>query len=169
MPITCLDLLVRALLPVAFVLIPRTALAQTIGIHLVTLHLPQRDYLTGVNPGVYFKAANGATVGLYRNSLGTMSPYAGYTADFGAASVTGGVVYGYQRREKDCKQVFVGTTPHPARLCDSSPGAKTAAAPLLTPSLRLPQVWGVSPRLTLAPAWLAGDSTALHLSVEWRL
>ena len=44
------------------------AQANTIGLHLVSYHTPEKRY-NNVNPGIYYRTNEGWTAGIYRNSL----------------------------------------------------------------------------------------------------
>ena len=41
---------------------------DTLGFHLFSRHFPSNDY-NNVNPGIYYRLAEGPTAGIYRNSL----------------------------------------------------------------------------------------------------
>lgn len=71
--------------------------AETIyGVHLATYHADRAAKYDEVNPGVYVMH-NGYTAGVYHNSEGQTSYYAGYTTPVWKFDVTVGVVAGYQR------------------------------------------------------------------------
>jgi hypothetical protein len=74
------------------------AQAQTVGLHLGSVH--ERAGFNNVNPGAYVRGADGWTVGAYRNSVRRLSVYGGRTWESPAwhglsAAVTVGVVSGY--------------------------------------------------------------------------
>ena len=73
------------------------AMAGTLGVHIGSHHFPSKDF-NNVNPGLYYVADNGATVGTYYNSERKQSVYAGYTTEFGWLRVQVGVITGYQGR-----------------------------------------------------------------------
>lgn len=138
------------------------AKAQTVvGLHLATLHLPARDY-NGVNPGLYIKTENGFTAGVFENSVRRLGVYAGLTIeqDDGPFALTGGLIYGYQRRVAHCVAVSVMGDPH-AQVCGTTDGSPGALAPMLNPSVR----FGFA-RLTVIPPWFGAKSVGLHVSVE---
>jgi hypothetical protein len=145
----------------------------TIGAHLVSTHIPAQSYQNNFNPGFYLRMNSGLTIGAYYNTLKRSSYYLAWTTpEFAYMSVTMGVVSGYQK-----KLVHVETTKTP---CDpessgcyhlhttgtwegSSSGAVTL---MLAPSVRLPQVLGITPRVSVIPRFGAASSTVVHLSIE---
>lgn len=138
------------------------AQAQTIGLHMASLHIPNSG-LQSFNPGLYYKSQDGITVGAYRNSLNRLSVYAGLTIENGPFALTGGILYGYQRRSVcTTRPAWYGGTTTACEWSDGSPGA---FLPLFAPSVRLPSIGGISPRITLMPGF-RGSSTAIHLSLE---
>lgn len=143
-----------------------TAQAQTIGVHLATLHVPHRDY-NDLNLGLYVKTEHGLTFGMIpRNSMRQFTAYAGVTIEqeSGPFALTAGVIYGYQRRKYNCIEASHGPN-QPVTLCARTDGSPGALAPMLNPSVRLPAVLGLTPRITIIPPWFGGP-TAVHLSVE---
>lgn len=143
--------------------------AQTVGLHLASVHVPAREGQRNFNPGIYIRFDNGVTAGTYANTLGKQTVYAGWTYEFDYVSVTLGVATGYQRTvtttPQSCSadQMYAGLTS-----CWSehkSHGVKTLLTPMLAPSVRLPAVFGVTPRISFMPG-LAGSSNVFHLSVE---
>lgn len=110
----------------------------TIGLHMVSVHLPARDH-NDFNPGVYVVNEQGYVAGGYYNTQRRASFYLGRSFEvYGTAvSLTIGGVTGY----------------------DYGP-----VTPLVAPSIKwgnfritgVPRVGGVT------------DSAALHLSTEWR-
>ena len=67
---------------------------DTLGFHLFSQHLPAADY-NNINPGIYYRLAEGPVAGLYRNSVRRASIYAGYTWQWGRFDLTTGAVTGY--------------------------------------------------------------------------
>lgn len=138
-----------------------------IGLHLASVHVPARDAQHNLNPGIYVRdQATGITAGTYRNTLGRQTFYVGETMNAGPFALTIGVASGYQRRDVPCpaeEARFFYTT-----CFDRTGGVKTYLTPLLAPSVRLPAVFGVTPRLTFMPG-LAGRGNVFHLSVEHAL
>ena len=115
------------------------ARADTVGIHLGSLHIPAKDY-NNSNPGLYVRLDSGWTGGLYRNSLRKNSVYAGYTWTHGAFSVTAGGVTGYFE----------------------------TLQPLLVPSFALFTYRGITPRLAFIPRVEKKiGAHVLHLMVEY--
>lgn len=118
-----------------------------LGLHLATAHINPSAIQGGAhafNPGVYVRLANGATAGVYRNSYGNTSVYAGYTAEALGRHValTVGGVTGY--------------------------GARTVC-PLVVPSVRL----GLTDTMSLRIAYLPkpphyGHTAGVHFSIEGR-
>lgn len=86
---------------ILLMLFPVFAGAQTVGLHLVSVH--DSEGMNNFNPGVYARFDNGVTVGAYRNSFRRNSVYLGYTLEtsatdrFSLAMTIGGIT-GYQKR-----------------------------------------------------------------------
>jgi hypothetical protein len=144
-----------------------SARAATIGVDIGSHHFPEATYLHDVNPGLYVRLDNGATGGFYLNSLGRLSLHAGYTAPFGPFALTVGIISGYQIRHT------YSTVPcgpgQPAMVCTMEThygDTRGAIGLLLAPSVALPSVFGVAPRLTVLPKLGAEGHTAVHLSLE---
>ena len=73
------------------------AMAETtVGVHLATYHADRKAGYDEINPGVYVMH-NQYTAGVYHNSEGHTSIYAGYTIPVWKFDVTVGAVSGYQR------------------------------------------------------------------------
>lgn len=142
-----------------------TVHAQTIGLHLASIHAPARDFHRNTNPGVYVITDNGLTFGVYRNTLGRTSVYAGVTIDSGPFSLTVGATTGYQKRAEHGK-CYDGV-PDLGLGCDNVMGVSNGVLlPVVSPSIRLPAVAGITPRISYIPSLGAGSSSAFHLSVE---
>ncbi len=73
-----------------------SASASTLGLHIGSQHFPAKDF-NNANPGMYYIADSGATVGGYYNSERKLSLYAGYTYDYGPFRLQAGVITGYSR------------------------------------------------------------------------
>jgi len=76
-----------------------SATAQTVGLHLVSVH--SRDGFNNTNPGLYVRTYSGWTTGVFRNSYSRVSVYGAYTWETdGQVSValTAGAVTGYRAR-----------------------------------------------------------------------
>lgn len=114
--------------------------AGTIGFHVGSHHMPEKNY-NNFNPGMYYRTDEGWTVGAYRNSLSKNSVYAGYTWKFfGFLEVTTAGVTGYF----------------------------DAVQPLLVPSISLFTYRGVTPRLAYIPQVEKKiGSHVFHLMVEF--
>ena len=124
--------------------------AVTIGMHIHSLHIPERDYQNNVNPGLYIRV-NDWQVGAYHNTNERTSAYIGKAYHFGEIDVMPALMYGYQKR-KVGKEV--------------SGFSRGAITPVLAISYALPKVGGLTPRLTVMPP-APKHSTVLHLSVEY--
>lgn len=158
----------RALVAAALALAASAAGAQTVGLHLVSHHFPSESYLHDVNPGVYVRFDNGATLGAYRNSFGRASAYAGWTLEHGPFALTLGAVSGYQVKRTvgptTCAQVGTGVSCAPTWTDEGN--SRGAIGPLLAPSVALPAVLGITPRVTVLPKFTAKGHTVAHLSIE---
>lgn len=157
------------------------ATAQTVGVHLVSHHAPKRDFQRNDNPGLYFRSAEGWTVGAYRNTIGRTSVYAGRAFAVGPLDIGLGVVGGYQRKchETTWNQVDTQSWEHHGRTYSrttTTPMVRTEClgvsrgylSPMVSPSIALPAVLGATPRLHYMPG-LSGTSNVIHLSVEWSM
>ncbi len=132
----------------AFAFTPRVnaseLLPTTVGLHLVSAHSNQAQDWREVNPGVYLRWSNGATVGTYLNSVNRQSVYLGWTGDWPIASrasvgLTLGAITGYSR----------------------------SVLPLVVPSLRVGITERASVRTAIVINPRPGSAHALHLSAEW--
>lgn len=111
---------------------------DTIGVHLFSHHFPAENY-NNVNPGLYYRLAEGPVMGFYRNSVRRLSIYAGYTFEWGRFDLTLGAVTGYEY----------------------------AAQPLVVPSVALFTVRGVTGRLAYIPHIEKRiGSNVLHFAIE---
>lgn len=131
----------NVLIGAALLAVAGLAAAQTVGLHLGSVHLPKRDY-SNVNPGAYVRFPNGLTFGGYYNSERRPSFYAGYTHSFGPVDVTVGAITGYER---------------------------AAVAPLVVPSVRLFEIGRVAVRLAFVPKIEKNGAHVLHAMIEWEL
>lgn len=88
--------MIARILALAPALVASSALAcsPTVGAHLATYHVDRSAGYDEFNPGVYV-VCNGYTAGVYHNSEGRTSAYAGYTVSAGRFDLTVGVVAGY--------------------------------------------------------------------------
>lgn len=118
--------------------------AHTIGVHIGSHHFPNEGY-NNFNPGAYFKHDNGFTVGAYLNSYRKVSVYAGATYSFGPVDFTIGGITGYQGKVQNGGYV----------------------SPLIVPSIALPAVNGISPRIAYLPKVEKGGAHVLHLMLEF--
>ena len=116
--------------------------ALVLGLHLATAHLGAAQGLQAATPGIYLRTEAGLTAGVYRNSNGRTSSYAGWTweTEGRGLALTLGAVTGY---------------------------AAAPVMPLVVPSARLPLAAGLALRLAYVPKPpRAGSAAGLHLSVE---
>lgn len=89
--------LITVLLAALVALVSNNARAETTyGMHLATYHADRKAGYDEINPGVYVMH-NQYTAGIYHNSEGRTSYYAGYTVPVWKFDVTMGVVAGYAR------------------------------------------------------------------------
>jgi hypothetical protein len=147
-----------------------------VGLHLVSIHVPAHEGQHNFNPGIYGRLVNGVTLGTYLNTLGKQTFYGGYTVERGPFALTLGAASGYQRHEtvtlgamKPCTleqaAAYGGACMQQSQHTDTSPGTKAYLTPMLAPSVRLPDLFGIIPRVSYIPG-LAGSSNVFHLSVE---
>ena len=161
----------QARLAIAAVLLLAATAAQaetTFGLHLHTVHL-DRSASTPAKvpqdetPGAYVRFANGATFGVVRNSFGRWSAYAAHTSDWfdGRAQLTLGAITGYHnRRVTGQRACLPGRISVPWNECYSRVGTTNAVLrPLIAPSVALPAVLGVTPRVALL-------GKGVHFSIE---
>ena len=78
----------------AFALSALGARAQTVGLHLVSIHVPAHEGQHNFNPGIYGRLVNGVTLGTYLNTLGKQTFYGGYTVERGPFALTLGASIG---------------------------------------------------------------------------
>lgn len=151
----------RTIIALLLLCLGAAANAATFGLHLASVHVPSRDYQRNVNPGLYVRLDSGITAGVYRNTLGRTTVYGGYTFEWGPFGLTLGAATGYQKHAVPvpCERAhYVG--------CTRIDGVSNAVlVPMVAPSVRLPEVAGLTPRLSIIPG-LAGSANVLHLSVE---
>ena len=141
-----------------------SAHAQVIGVNLVSRHFPARSYQNNFNPGAYVKWDNGIVLGGYRNTLWRPSFYAGYVLESGPFALTIGAVTGYQRRTTAVPCTRAGYTG-----CTEWHGYSNGyLTPMFSPSVRLPSIAGVTPRLSYIPGFGVSPSV-VHLSLEFSL
>lgn len=137
-----------------------------LGVHVGTRHFPERAHLRDVNPGLYAISPGGWVAGACRNSLGRTSVYGGKVWSWGPASLTLGAISGYRRRPTIHEAVCSDSA---YTYCDRwDTGVKTELTLLLAPSIALPSIAGVTPRISYLPSYGQLKSQALHLSAEHR-
>lgn len=117
--------------------------ALIVGLHIATAHVASATAsdMHAFNPGVYVRTPAGLTGGLYRNSEGRTSAYAGWTwtTDDGRWALTAGAVTGYDH----------------ARL-----------SALVVPSVRIDAGDGWSVRLAGLPKPHSNGAAGIHLAIE---
>lgn len=150
--------------------------ALVFGLHLHSVHIPNKDYHNNSNLGAYVRMEN-VTLGGYRNSYGRATYYAGYSHPLGAGfEVMAGAATGYQRKCKteESRSVqtrqdgkYTVTTTDVTTTTDCNGFGRGKLAPLVgitySPGIL---VAGMRPRLWLAPG-VKGSSTVIHLSAEF--
>lgn len=119
--------------------------AITLGLHLVSAHLPDDGHRQNINPGIYIMAENGLTAGILRNSVNRATAYVGGSKEWGRFSVMAGVQFyqspGYSQE---------------LRITKSS-----QFLPIVAGSVSLP----AGLRLSFLPGG-CGMASVVHLSVE---
>jgi hypothetical protein len=143
------------------------AQAATLGVHTFSLHAPARPYQNNDNFGVYVRH-NGWMLGSFRNTLNRQSTYLGYVVPLGPFEVLFAGVTGYQRRIETKHQAVCddGSTPSPGQPCLYELGfSRHRIAPVIAPSITLPSLLRVTPRIWAAPG-IGRSSTVVHLSIE---
>lgn len=153
-------LLIAAAL-ILLVIACRPTAAQTVGVTVSTLHVPNRHANQAATPGLYFRDATGAGLSVYRNALGRVSLHLSYQLALGPLDLSIGAVSGHDHRCR-ARPIPAG---HKAlrRTYDCAGFTSQHWMPALTPSYALPPIGGLSPRLSLV---LTPHSPALQLSVE---
>lgn len=116
--------------------------AHTVGVHVGSHHFPNEGR-NNFNPGAYVKLDNGVTFGGYHNTIRKATFYAGYSLEYDTLGVSFLAATGYKE--------LTGRV----------------VTPMIVPSVKLPSVWGVSPRLAYIPKAEKAKSHVLHLSVEF--
>lgn len=160
MKLTVLDLLGFSL-GVILVLLSQSCYGTEVGVHLVSAHVPAKDYQNNVNLGLYVINDNGWTFGAYRNTSRRLSVYAGQTFSYGPASVAIGLITGYDKRRvwyKSDKPCLDGVVHD---ICWRDEGiSKSKLTPIIAPSFDLGavRVWYI-PRI-------GSSSSVIHLSLE---
>lgn len=157
----------RTLITLALAAVAGAAHADvTIGLHLGSHHFPEATNLHDVNPGVYVRTDDGITAGVYRNSFGRTSAYLGVTVEHGPFALTVGAISGYQAKRRfaacDAGQVAAGMN----RCWFDEGHTRGAVGLLVAPSVALPAVFGITPRITVLPKFSAKGATVAHLSIE---
>lgn len=156
----------------------------SIGLHVASVHVPQRAHHNNDNTGLYFKGEHWQA-GMYRNSIDRTTAYAAYVHPVGGFDLMLGLASGYSKRCTTTTTVTpkkvvhakydngdTGTTTYPSHTVtteDCKGYARGAMAPMAGVSYLAPfRMLGAAPRLFLAPGF-GTSSTVLHLSVEWRI
>ena len=153
----------------AFTALAAHATDYTVGLHLGSRHFPEAANLHDINPGVYVRLDNGLTAGVYHNSFKRTSIYLGYTVEHGPFALTLGAISGYQSRvvssasTHQCKTSLTGWCYDETHEEGHTRGA---IGLLVAPSVALPSVFGITPRITVLPKFTAKGHTVAHLSIE---
>ena len=140
-----------------------------IGLHLGSHHFPGAASLHDINPGVYVRLDNGLTAGVYRNSFKRTSVYLGYTVEHGPFALTVGAISGYQTRLVVSAGIHKDAASPTGWYHDEAHEeghTRGAIGLLVAPSVALPSVFGITPRLTVLPKFTAKGHTVAHLSIE---
>ena len=127
-----------------------------LGLHLLSVHLPQDPSQNDYNLGAYVQNADGYVLGAYRNTLDRVSVYAGREFTYGSWSADLVMMYGYQKKTRPCSD-YVGCYHYTG----STPGA---IAPAFALSHAFQPIDGMVPRLTFMPG--IRGSNVLHFSIE---
>lgn len=138
----------RTITAATLALLAAGASATTLGVHLVSHHWPSAPYQHNFNPGVYVRFDNHVVLGVYANTLGRTSVYAGYLLEWHGVGVLAGAVTGYRKHS------------------DGTGISKGPVTVMLAPTVALPSVAGFTPRLSYIPRVTANQAAVLHLSVE---
>lgn len=130
----------------------------TVGVHLVSIHSPQRTQ-SNTNPGLYIRKDQWQA-GFYRNSYRRTSVYAGYGIPVGPVELMLGAASGYRR---ECTPWTDDSgTPHEG--CTGL--SRGALTPLAALSYAPPvSIFNVRPRFWLMPGF-GKVSSVFHVSVE---
>lgn len=146
-----------------------TAVASlVIGAHVYTAHAPGHDgpALQDFNPGLYARTESGLTFGAVRNSLGRPSLYLAQTWETQDKrfALTVGAISGYQYRriegQRVCRAGYVHAEANPCYYMHGKTNA--VLRPLIAPSIALPAIGGVTPRVSLL-------GKGVHFSIEAKL
>lgn len=142
-----------------------TLASITIGLHLVSQHIPDQDWHNNQNFGVFARTESLLQVGVYRNTLDSTSFYIAQGWEKGPWMLQLGLATGYHKRTieeapkgPDGTCAAGGVPP-----CTVTRGVDSPVVPLLAVSYRLPPVLGVVPRVTGS---YATQRLVFHLSVE---
>lgn len=139
----------RHLLMMLLALASQAATAQVLGLHTATWH--SRPGYQAATPGAYWRFANGATLGAYRNSEGHGTAYAGWTWT-----------------TDEARPLSLGFTAAAATGYSAAP-----VVPLLAPSVAYRPgglLGDTTLRLVALPKWHPKQgATAVSLTVEVRL
>jgi hypothetical protein len=138
------------------------ASAATFGVDLASMHIPRAPFENNANPGAYVLTDSGVLFGAYHNTWRRTSLMLGYDLKLGPVDLLIGAVTGYQRHTR-----FVPCDAgSPYTRCWINEGwSRGAVSPMLAPSIALPAVLGLTPRLSLIPS---PRCQVVHLSIERR-
>jgi hypothetical protein len=145
-----------------------------LGLHTASLHVPAKQYLRDLTPGIY--ARQGIWQGgVYRNSYGRTSVYGGAVLPIGSVDLMLGLATGYDKRCSEQTHVTTKTVVTPngtvtltsrSTTLDCKGWSRHRVAPLAALSWAPPvEVLTARPRLSFMPR--IGDTSSLvHLSLE---
>jgi hypothetical protein len=138
-----------------------------VGLHLASVHVPAHDWQDNFNPGIYAQHVDtGITLGTYHNTLGRQTVYAGWTYDWGPASVTLGAATGYKKETQEvaCNAEWAK---HYTRCTMTLGVSKGALVPCSPPRSSCRRCWESRPECHSSPAWLARPTCSICPS-KWR-
>lgn len=143
------------------------AMAITVGLHMGSTHVPDRDGQNNTNPGIYVRADQ-VVVGTYKNSFSRTTYYAGYAYPLGAGfEVMGGLATGYRRLcETTSTDTFTGSATITRTETRCRGISRGPIAPLAGLTYAPETRWhGLRPRVWFIPG-IKDHSSVFHLSIE---
>ena len=136
-----------------------------LGLHLASVHVPTLPDQNNINFCVYARAPNGMVVGAYRNTLRRWSFYAGHTSSWGPVDLTVGLVTGYRKHCDVTEQKRPNGSILTEWRCEGF--SHNRLTPMFAPSITLPTVFDVTPRVSYIPRVGArSPANVFHLSIE---
>lgn len=146
--------------------------SMIIGIHLGSIHVPQRDQ-NNVNPGIYFQTESNWIGGVYYNSLKRTSVYFGKAFEHRVEPFTLGIIIGGVTGYEDKGDRTTCWTeerigPHDLKrqqmYCQTTHDKGWASHKIMP--MGAPYIKFQPFKLTIIPAVSGKHSTVLHLSIE---